>query len=88
MSKFDAADPDTWTPELRITVAALDEVSSTDEASYLLGYVMAMVEAAAESNGVALAVDALLDAWSRIIGDAYADAGLVSPTEHLKEIIQ
>ena len=79
MSKFDPHDPDTWSPELRITVAALDEITDGDEASYLLGYVAGAVEGIAEAAGIDLDFSDLLDdAAARMVREGWtSDPGLM-----------
>ena len=73
---FDPHDEDTWSPELRISVAALDEVTNPDEVSYLLGYAAGAVEGVAEEAGVDLDLSDLLDAASARMVAAWRAPGL------------
>lgn len=49
--KFEADDEDTWTPELRLTVHGLDELTDTREVLYALGYVIAAIETTTAEAG-------------------------------------
>lgn len=72
MTDFDPHDQGTWSPELRITVAALDEITDPDEASYLLGYVAGAVEGIAEEAGIDLDFSDLLDdAAARMVREGW-----------------
>ena len=75
---FNAKDENTWSPALRITVTALDELTIPDEISYLFGYVAGAVEGIAREAGVDVDMSAVLDISAALIAEAWVghDPGL------------